>query len=92
MAEQVWVNMYRFILAYCIGAKKVIKCGGKKAFLQKQEFHFRVWEDFYDTTYGVVKKSRAVLDSMEHVFLYDKLLVFHNSLMWQQQQKIETME
>jgi hypothetical protein len=65
MAEQVWMNMGSaeiargFILAYRI-AKKVIDCGGENTFLQKQEFHSRVREDFYDTPYGVSKKTRVV--------------------------------
>jgi hypothetical protein len=48
-----------FILAYRI-AKKVIDCGGENTFLQKQEFHSRVREDFYDTPHGVSKKTRVV--------------------------------
>jgi hypothetical protein len=66
-AEQVWMNMGSaeiaggFIFAYRI-AKKVIdcECGGENTFLQKQEFHSRVREDFYDTPYGVVRKIRVV--------------------------------
>jgi hypothetical protein len=48
-----------FILAYRI-AKTVIECGGENTFLQKQEFHSRVRADFFDTTYGVGKKTRVV--------------------------------
>jgi hypothetical protein len=64
-AEQVWTGMGSaeiargFILAYRI-AKKVIECGGENAFLQKQEFHSGVRADFYDTNYGVAKKTRVV--------------------------------
>jgi hypothetical protein len=64
-AEQVWMDLGSaeiargFISAYRI-AKKVIDCGGENAFLQKQEFHSRVREDFYDTPYGVSKKTRVV--------------------------------
>jgi hypothetical protein len=48
-----------FMLAYHI-AKKVIESGGENAFLQKQEFHSRVRADFFDTLYGVGKKTRVV--------------------------------
>jgi hypothetical protein len=64
-AEQVWTGMGSaeiargFILAYRI-AKKVIECGGENAFLQKQEFHSGVRADFYDTNYGVAKKTSVV--------------------------------
>jgi hypothetical protein len=60
-AEQVWMNMqsaeiaHGFNLAYRI-AKKVIECGGENTFLQKQEFHSRVREDFFKTLYGVARK------------------------------------
>jgi hypothetical protein len=71
-AEQVWIDLGSaeiaggFILAYCI-AKKVIDCGGENTFLQKQEFHSRVREDFYFTPYGVSKKTRVV-DSLKRMF------------------------
>jgi hypothetical protein len=64
-AEQVWANMGSaeiargFILAYRIG-KQVIECGGENTFLQRQEFHSGVRQDFFDTPCGVGKKTRVV--------------------------------
>jgi hypothetical protein len=64
-AEQVYVRRdhsrihFGFMLAYLV-AKKVIARDGTNTFLQKQEFHSRVREDFYNTQHGVAKKTRVV--------------------------------
>lgn len=65
--NSVWNNMESaqiargFVLAYRI-ARKVIQHKGDNAFLQKQDFHSGVRDDFYATATGIAKKTH-VLDS-----------------------------
>ena len=47
------------VLAYRI-AKKVIANKGDNTFLQKQDFHSKVRNDFYVTKDGIAKKTRVL--------------------------------
>ncbi len=64
-AESVWKNMDSasiargFILAYRI-AQKVINNGGTNTFLQTQNFHAGVLDEFLATPDGIKKKVRAI--------------------------------
>ena len=64
-AESVWKNMDSasiargFILAYRI-AQKVIDNGGTNTFLQTQNFHAGVLDEFLATPDGIKKKVRAI--------------------------------